>query len=58
MKQKQGMLLRFLMEKEVPITAKELSNYLKVSIRMVKSYISFVNKDAQLTLISSSYKGV
>ncbi len=50
-------LIQLFKEKNKPITAKELSAYLDVSIRTVKSYVSYINNEAGSTLIVSSTYG-
>lgn len=50
-------LINYLLKKTNPITAKELSKYLNVSVRTVKNYIRFINEDAKETIIFSSVHG-
>lgn len=50
-------LLNYLLKKVKPVTAQELADYLDVSVRTIKNYISFINKDAKETIVTSSVRG-
>lgn len=50
-------LLNYLLKKAKPVTAKELADYLNVSVRTIKNYTSFINKDAKDTIVISSVRG-
>lgn len=57
MNQKQLALVRYVLKKEDPITAKELAMYLNVSIRTVKNYVSVINEEFSRPVIISSNLG-
>lgn len=50
-------LVEYLFFKELPVTAKELSKFLNVSLRTVKNYISVINAEERENVILSSYLG-
>ena len=57
MNNKQELLIDYLKGKIRPVTAKELSSYLDISVRTVKSYISYINNEFGETIIVSSTHG-
>lgn len=50
-------LVHYLLKKGSPVTAKELSDYLGVSIRTVKNYIAAINQESTDKIIVSSVRG-
>ena len=50
-------LLQFLMEQTAPVTAKNISLYLNVSVRTVKNYIQEINTITHSAIIQSSNAG-
>ena len=50
-------LVEYLMNQEMPVTAKELAKFLNVSVRTVKSYVSGINQLEKEILIKSGRMG-
>lgn len=50
-------LVEYLKRQERPVTAKELADFLNLSTRTVKKYISLINNEVKKTLIFSGHNG-
>ncbi|MBP1042578.1 transcription antiterminator [Vagococcus sp. BWB3-3] len=57
MKEKQRELLLFLVEKEQPLTSKQLSSHLGISQRTIKNYVKELNSHDSQLVIASSQQG-
>lgn len=51
MNKKQENLIEYLEKKKKPITAKELSAFLDISVRTVRNYVALINNEAEQNLI-------